>query len=118
MTPAAITTRVYALRPDRPTPRARRGAVKVWSSHVERLMTSSLSASLTPGPVAHGVAELLVRLSDQKVTAELVRPTGRAATDAACLAAAQDPQAWPTPPRQIETSEFVVQFEFNPEASA
>ena len=115
MTPVSITTRVYAMRPNRPTPQPRRGAVKLWSGRVERLMTSSLTASLAPGTAPHGMAELLVRLSADRVRAELVRPTGWAAADAACLAAAQDPMAWPPPPPQIEEAEFVLQFEFAPE---
>lgn len=112
MSALSITARIFAMSPNRPTPKARRGAVKVWSNHVERQMTSTLSAALSPTAPASGLAELHVRLGVDGARAELVRPTGFAATDGACLAAANDPQTWPPPPPQLADSEFVVQIEF------
>ena len=112
MTLVRITTRVYAINPNRPTPQARRGAVKVWSSHVERLMTSALAAAVGPRSPVPAIAELHVRLSADGAHTELLRPTGSSATDAACLAAAQGVQAWPPPPPPISDAEFVLQIEF------
>lgn len=109
-----VTARVYAMRSHRPTPQARRGAVKIWSNHVEHMLTSTLSAALDPPSAFPGLAELHVRLSDDGAVAELVRTTGSTATDAACLAAAQLPQTWPPPPPPITDAEFVVQIEFVP----
>ena len=110
----SVTTRVYAMRSHRPTPQARRGAVKIWSNHVEHMLTSNLSASLAREPAVPGLAELHVRLSDAGAVAELVRATGSTVTDAACLAAARHPLTWPPPPPPISDAEFVVQIEFVP----
>ena len=109
-----LTARVYAMHSHRPHPQARRGAVKVWSNHVERLLTSTLSESLDHPSAFQGLAELRVRLSPDGAVAELVRATGSTVTDAACLAAARHPRTWPPPPPPITDAEFVVQIEFAP----
>lgn len=111
MSALAIVARIYAMAPDRPTPKARRGAIKIWSNHVERRLTSKLSDALGPSS-SPGFAELHVRLGADGALAELVRPTGFAATDGVCLAVANDPQTWPAPPPQLADTEFVVQIEF------
>ena len=115
MIDATLTARVYAMVFPRPTPQARRGAVKVWSAEVERRLISGMRARLGAHRPAPGLAELHVRLDMDGVRAQPVRTLGSDAADDACLAAAQDPQAWPPPPPQIEEAEFVVQFEFTPE---
>jgi hypothetical protein len=118
MNALAITARIYAISPNRPTPQARRGAVKVWSSHVEQSLASTLSAALGPKAPPPGLAELRIRLGADGALAELVRPTGSAATDSACLAAAKNPQSWPPPPSLLADAEFVVQIEFPPRGAA
>lgn len=118
MMDASLTARVYAMVSHRPTPQARRGAVKLWSAEVERRLISILHARLGADRPSPGLAELHVRLDADGVRAKSVRAAGSAEADAACLSAAQDPQAWPPPPPQIEEAEFVVQFEFRPEESA
>jgi len=118
MTSVSITTRVYAMTPDRATPQARRGAVKIWSHQVEKALTSTLSKALGALAPTPGLTEVHVRLGEDGATAQLMRPTGSAPVDAACLAAAQDREVWPAPPPPIEAAEFVVQFEFAPAGTA
>lgn len=114
MTTAKLTVRVFALHPDRPTPAARRGAVKVWSGEAERRLVDGLRARLADALPAAGLAELRVRCEGDVLQAEPVRKAGSADVDAACLAVANDPHVWPPRPEPITQAEFVVQFEFAP----
>ena len=110
-----LTVRVFAFTDRSGFAVPRRGAVKVWSAAVERLVIQHLSPSLDAAGARPGLAEIRLDLSpDGKPAAARVETTsGAEGTDAALIAGLMSGLRVPALPPAVQAASFLLLVEMS-----
>jgi len=116
MTRLQLTVRLFAFTDRSGFAVPRRGAVKVWSAAVERLVIQHLTPSLLAAGPRPGLAEIRLDLTadGRPAAARIETSSGEAATDGALTSGLVSGLRLPALPPSVRDASFLLLVEFAP----